>query len=699
MKIDVAPFKNLSGIMRAARRALGLLKPPPDLPPSQWAEEHVRIPAGNAVPGPYRIANAPIQREPMDMFVDPDCYRVSLMWGAQIGKTTCALCVQGYAIDMRPRSQMMMQPSRDDVTTWLETKFNPLVEASPSIARRIAKPRGRDGVNNQRMKSYIGGFLMLAWSGSPRTMRGRSAPLIVCDEVDGYLRTPEGHPVGLLWQRAATFGDERFLFEISTPTIEDGSHIAEAFEAGDQRRFYVRCPCCGELQVLKWENVTWIGRQSTGIKDALDDLKHDDHKPETARYACESCGEVWNDGQRIHAIRTAEADGGGWIAAKPFRGHASYHAWEAYSTLRKLADIVRDYLDKLKTDDLQTFVNVSLSQTWAEPGAKADPSALEARAEDFPAQVPMGGVYLTAGIDMQMDRLEVEVVAWGVGEESWSVEYRVLWGDPLAGEVWQDLDELLAGAYMHESGVRLPISAACMDTGGTDGYTQAAYEYLRGKTGRRLFGIKGVSGWGKPIVEKMQRKQSGKNARKVDLFLVAVDEGKKVVMRRLALQKGEDGKAPPGYCHIPRDRDIENGGMTLAEWCQQITAEKLLTRYVKGQPIREWVKHPKARNEALDCRVYATAALKIMQPPLRRLKEKLLARASANSEASASPEPPRATPKPAPVRKPKVEPAPEIRAASNKRQPPENPSETKPRRRVVASPAARRSNWVSGWKQ
>lgn len=695
MELDASAFANTGGIMRAARRALAMLKPPPDLPPSAWAEDNVRIPAGNAVPGPYRIANAPIQREPMDMFTNPDCYRVSLMWGAQIGKTTAALCIQGYAIDMRPRSQMMMQPSRDDVTTWLETKFNPLVEASPSIARRIAKPRSRDGVNNQRMKSYLGGFLMLAWSGSPRTMRGRSAPLIVCDEVDGYLKTPEGHPVGLLWQRAATFGDERFLFEISTPTVKDASYIEESFEAGDKRRFYVRCPGCDELQFLKWENVTWIGRQSTGIKDAHEDLKHDDHQPHTARYVCEACGELWNDGQRIAAIRTAEANGGGWRAEKPFKGHASYHAWEAYSTLRKLGDIVRDYLDKLKTDDLQTFVNVSLSQTWEEPGAKADPSTLEARAEDFAAPVPMGGVYLTAGVDMQMDRLEVEVVAWGEGEESWSVDYRVLWGDPLAGEVWEDLDELLATRYQHESGIDLPISAACLDTGGTDGYTQAAYEYLRGKTGRRLFGIKGhAPSFGKPIVEKMQRKQSGKNARKVDLFLVATDEAKKVVMRRLALQ--EPG---PGYCHIPRDRDIENGGMTLAEWCKQITAEKLLTRYLKGQPIREWVKPDKARNEALDCRVYALAALKIMQPPLRRLKEKLAARAAAAGLAMPAPAPrpaPRAKPAPAP----KPEPAPDIPAMSRTQPQPDNSSESKLRKkRVFASPAARRANWVNGWKK
>lgn len=607
MKTD--QLSNAAGIAAAIRGAQQQLKPPPDMPPSEWAEANIRIPAGNAVPGKLRLSNAPYQREPMDQLVNPDCYRVTLQWGAQVGKTMLALIVQAYSIAMSPRSQMMMQPSQDDLRTWLETKFNPLVEETPAVARCVAKPRGRDGVNNQKMKSYPGGFMMFAWSGSPKTMRGRSAPLIVCDEVDGYERTSEGHPVGLLWQRSATFGDQRFLLEISTPTIKDESYIEKAFQMGDERYFYVECPHCEVADRLKWENVFWAGRCDT---DDENKAAIDAHQPATAAYHCAHCGAAWNDGERIRAIREAESKGHGWKASKPFDGHASYHLNELYSTFRTIPAIVRDYIDKLKTDDLQTFYNVSLAQTWEEEGEKIDADSLYARAmnaEAYRAEVPAGGLYLTAGVDMQMDRLEVEVVAWGMHEQSWSIGYYVLWGDPLQGDVWNDLDDLLAGTYQHESGAVMPISAACLDTGGTDGYTQAAYEYGKGKTGRRLFLIKGVAGWGRPIVDKPQRKQSGKNARKVDLFLVGTDEAKLIVMRRLASQV-----IGPGYCNFPPDRD--------QEYFKQLTAEKLMTRYVKGQPIREWHKPDKARNEALDCRVYALAALKIMQPSFKRLAER-----------------------------------------------------------------------------
>jgi phage terminase large subunit GpA-like protein len=606
MKAAGELFANIEGVSSAIQRATAQLRPPPDLKPSEWVEANIRIPAGNAVPGPMRLDNAPYQREPMDMLVHPDCYRETLMWGAQVGKTMTALGVQGYCISLQPRSQMMMQPSQGDLHTWLETKFNPLVEANPSIRKLVAKPRGRDGVNNRQMKSYPGGFLMFAWSGSPKTMRGRSAPLIVCDEVDGYEVTEEGHPVGLLWQRAATFGDARFLLEISTPTIKGSSYIEKGFDAGDQRRFHVCCPDCDHEQTLKWKNVTWTGRRSTGIDDAdLDAADDAEHQPETARIVCEACGSLWDDGQRIAVIR-----GGRWIAAKPFRGHASYHLNELYSTFRRLRDIVQSYLDKLATDDLQTFVNVSLAETWEEKGEQVDATGLMARRVAFSAQVPLGGVYLTAGIDMQNDRLEVEVVAWGVGEESWSVAYVVLWGDTLQQDVWEDLDGLLAETWQHESGAHLPIAAACLDTGGTGGHTQAAYDYAKGKTGRRLFAVKGGGTWGSPIVAAPSRKQSGRKARKVDLFTVGVDEAKLTVMRRLNVVR-----PGPGYCHFPSDRD--------EEYFRQLTAERLVTRYVKGFPIREWYKPDRARNEALDCRVYALAALKIMNPNLKRLAQRM----------------------------------------------------------------------------
>lgn len=602
-------FSNLAAVLAAVRRACAHLVPPPDMLPSVWAEANVRIPVGNAIPGPISFENAPYQRGMLDVIKEPGIRRVDLDTGAQLGKTTVQQCITGYFIAHEPRSQILVQPTQGDVQTFLETKLRPMLEANPAISSKMAKQRGREGVNNSRIISYIGGWLMFSWAGSPRTLRGRSAPVTQADEVDGMEALPEGDPVELLTQRSATFGDLAISIRSSTPTIKGASRIETGFLEGDQRRFYIPCPDCGTGQVLKWENVTWTGRQSTGIHDAEKDVGAP-HEPDTAMYTCESCGTLWDDGQRIASIRNAERDGHGWKAAKPFTGHASFHAPEMLSTFRRLRDIVRSYLDKLAANDLQSFVNVSLAETFEEKGDKADPDSLMQRREVYAAQVPMGAVWLAAGIDAQGDRLEVQIVGYGIGEESWRIDYRVLWGDPLAPDVWMELEDVLNEEFQHESGAMLRISGACLDTGGTNSYTQTAYDWLRGKSGRRIFGVKGVAGWGRPIVEKPQRRQSGKNARKIDLFLAGVDEAKLILMRRLNM-----AAHGPGYVHFSEDAD--------AEYFQQLTAEKLVTKYIKGFPKREWTKPDKARNEALDTFVYSFVALKIMQPNLKRLTERM----------------------------------------------------------------------------
>jgi len=606
-------FTNPAAVLSALRRAAAHLVPPPDMLPSVWAEQNIRIPVGNAIPGPINFDNAPYQRGMIDVVKEPGIHQVDYMTGAQLGKTTCQQCIVGFFIAHEPCSQIFAQPSQGDMQTFIETKLQPMIDANPSIARKMAKARGREGVNNSRIKSYIGGWLMMSWAGSPKTARGRSAPKTHADEVDGMVATAEGDFVNLLDQRAASFGDQRLQTRSSTPTIKGVSRIEAGFLAGDQRRYFVPCPDCGHEQFLKWEQIHWNGRKSTGFEDADLDL-HDEHEPETAVYACEECGSCWDDGTRIAAIRGAEAAGAGWRAtAKPKTAdHASFHAPEFLSTFRRLRDIVTSYLNKLRIGDLQSFVNVSAAETFEERGEQADPDSLLARAQASTytsGTVPAGGLVLTAGVDMQPDRLEVEVVAWGEGEQSWQVDYQVLWGDPDAPDVWEELEELLSGTWEHESGARMPLLATCVDTGGTGGNTQSAYDWLRGKTGRRIFAVKGSGKWGDPIVRAPLRKQSGKTARKVDLFLVCADEAKLTVMRRLAVQK-----PGPGYCNFPRDRE--------GEYFQQLTAEKLVTRYVKGFPVREWHKM-RPRNEALDCRQYALAALKIANPSMRRAAQRL----------------------------------------------------------------------------
>lgn len=577
--MSTTDFKNLAGISRIISNAQKQFLPPPDLLPSEWAERNIKIPVGNAVPGFVRFDNAPYQREPLNMTARPDCQRVTLMFAAQVGKTMLALCAQAYRVAQAPTSQIMCQPSQGDLQTWLETKWNPMIEANEELQNLIAKPRGREGVNNQKMKSYPGGHMMFSWAGSPKTMRGRSAPFVVVDETDGSPRTPEGHVVNLLWQRAATFGPQRTLLEISTPTIKGASWIEDAFEQGDQRRFYICCPDCNHAQTLKWSNVIW-DKDADGV-----------HLPETAKYTCEECGSLWDDGQRIAAIRNAEKNGGGWRAAKKFRGHASYHLNEMYSIFRRLSDIVQSFLDKKKTNDLLSFTNLSLAETWEEMGEQIDEFSLAERREEM-AGIPDDVLFLTAGVDVQDNRLEISVIGWARDDESFVFEHVTLYGDPSTPQLWSALDSQLFKQYTTESGGVMTIRAACIDSGGH--FTNNVYAYAKKNFGRRVFAVKGVGGEGRALVGKPSKNNIGKCL----LFPVGVDTAKDLLFARLRIS--EPG---PGFIHF-------NDGLD-DEYFRMLTAERVVTRYVRGFKKRVWEK-TRVRNEALDTFIYAICAYAIL---------------------------------------------------------------------------------------
>jgi len=253
-----------------------------------------------------------------------------------------------------------------------------------------------------------------------------------------------------------------------------------------------------------------------------------------------------------------------------------------------------------------------LNNVKSPTGSRPKPiGVLISRTESYLAPVPQGACFLTAGIDMQMDRLEVEIVGWGVGLESWSVDYRILHGNPMHDDVWRELDKLLSESFTHERGAVLSIGSACIDTGGGEGTTQACYEYIRRRSSGRLFGIKGVSGFNRPLVSAPSRRQSGKNQRPIDLYTIGVDEAKTLIYKQLKI--AESGA---GFCHFP---DFYN-----EEYFLQLTAEKRFIRYHKGFQRPEWRNvRVNKRNEALDCRVYALAALKIIAPNLNQLNEQL----------------------------------------------------------------------------
>jgi phage terminase large subunit GpA-like protein len=599
-------FSNPEGIGSMLAGGFGSLRPVEKLTPVEWAEKHVRIAAGNAIPGLVRMHNAPFQAEPLNLVADPECREITLMWSAQTGKTLVQLMALGYFVEHDPCSQMMMQPSQGDLQTWLTAKFDPMVDESDAIGSKIAQPRSKQGVNNQRMKQYPGGFLMFAWAGSPKTLRGRSAPKIFADEIDGYERTVEGSQLALIWQRAATFGDQRLLFKTSTPTFKGASEIEASFLAGDRRRWFVKCPSCGFSQYLKWIQVQW--HKSEG----------GEHDPDSAVYVCEAdgCGSIWDELDRIKAIR-----GGEWVAERPFNGHASFHLPEMASLFVKLPDMARSFLEKKATGDSQTFINVSLAETWDEAGDKHDPDLLWLRREIYAAELPAGVVVLVAGVDVQDDRLEATLFGIGIdGRSTWIITHRVFRGDPGHSDLWDRLDEFLVDDFEHESGVRLRIAAVGVDSGGH--YTSEVYKFCKARSGRRVYALKGSNQNAAPLVGR----PTNRNSEKCDLFAVGTGAAKDQIFNSLKI----DAPEKLGFIHFPMvDPMIDR------EFFAQITAEKRVKTYKNGFPVPVY-KKVRPRNEALDCWVYAIAALEILRPNLKAIASKILAKVGSKKAKKTS---------------------------------------------------------------
>jgi phage terminase large subunit GpA-like protein len=557
-----------------ASEALAVLSPPPKFTVSEWADDRRYLSAeGSAIPGKWRTTLVEHMREPMDCVSDMRVKQVVIMAAAQIAKSEVLLNVCGYLIDYDPSPIMLVQPTLEMAESFSKDRIAPMLRDTPCLAAKIAD-NSRDANSTIRQKVFPGGHLTLVGANSPSSLASRPIRAVLFDEVDRFPTSAgeEGDPINLAIKRSATFWN-RIILMVSTPTNKGASRIETAYEEGDMRRRMCPCPDCGHFQPMLWAQV-----------------KFTDRRPETARYECAECGSLWTDAQRIVAVRK-----GYWQAQREFNGIASFHIPGLLSPFTTMADGVREFLAAKDPGTLRVWVNTYLGETWEDEGQRLDAHSLMQRCEDYDSRVPDEVTLLTCGADVQDDRIEAEIIGWGDDNESWSIDYLTFYGDPSAPSIWQELRAALRQVYVHPRFGEMTIRATCIDTGGH--YTNDTYNFV--KASDRVYGIKGIPGEGKPLVGRPSKSNYGN----IHLFPIGVHTAKELVFSRLRAKEGE-----PGRCHFPTGRS--------QAYFDGLTAEKLMTKYHKGFKRLEYVKF-RARNEPLDCRVYGTAALELLQVDLR----------------------------------------------------------------------------------
>nr|WP_082016594.1 terminase gpA endonuclease subunit [Cupriavidus sp. IDO] len=615
----------------------------------EWADRYRKLAKeAGSTSGNWSTATVEIARGPMLAVTEPGVHVITTMVSTQLLKTALLENVFGYFAHLDPCPILLLQPKEDAAEQFSKERISPLIRVTPALRDLVGTSKTRNADETLLFKAFPGGFLALAGAGSPDNLARRPVRVILADEVDKYPVTREGEPIALAEERTATFGVNWLSIRACSPTVEDESRIEASYKESDQRRASMTCPHCGHRMFPDFfKHVEWEKRRDESGNVV-------EHFPKTARISCESCGQIWSEGDRLRALQTAR-----WHQTRPFECCGARHvpldayerAWRGPEDSRKSTTdaaiaVVWDWWEsdrhavyrakcpecgewkvdnehagfqaskmfspwqKDKPSDiaakwLAAGADEEKKQTWwnTQAGLPYRPNsgkalrleALVARGEVWAAEVPDGVAVITVGVDTQGDRFECEVVGWGRNEESWSIDYEVIEGDMETPDPWGRLDDYLKRIWYRADGRGFEVMAVCHDSGGN--HTQKVYDFSKARLGRKVWAIKGesaVSGKRNPVwpIKKPTRKTKA-SFRPV---ILGVNAAKDTIRNRLHLE--EHG---PGFMHFPSDRDIG--------YFEQLTSERSVVKVTNGHKYRVWELPSGRANEALDCRVYAYAAL------------------------------------------------------------------------------------------
>jgi phage terminase large subunit GpA-like protein len=608
---------------------------PAEMSTAEWADTFRGVGRG-PFKGRWSNEKAPYLVGMMDAADDPFVREIVVQKPAQSGGTEYCNNVIGKRIHQAPTEIGYVAEKEDKAHAWTQEAFDTMVRETP-VLKRLIYTDAQD--NNQNVKRFPGGGLYILHATSPAELSSRPLQLVIFDEKAAYKPTNEGDPVKLGQARQKTYDGEELTIFNSTPRKcacgpdETCGDITHDYERGDQREFYVPCPHCDEFQTLKF-----------GGKDTSYGLKWDAEMPESPYYLCEHCAAQIEEFDKDDMLAK-----GYWRAAKPFNGVASFKFNQLYSPFVGWGKMVTDFLEAAKDiKKLEVFTNTVLGEVW-KPVEQIKYEELAWNVESYPAQVPEGVLVLTAGVDVQKNRIECEVVGWGLGNESWSIDYKVFEG-PTGAElsdlpdedeevdvanedldVWNKLEQFLTNSFTNAAGQVFRVQCAAVDSGYN---TQRVYQFVKKHERKRWFAIKGGSDPLGPMLSKPTLK--GRSP-KVRLFTIGTNAAKDEVFSALRTEK-----KGPGYCHFPDTEHYDD-----AHW-KQLCSERMVTHVRGGRQYR--VYEPvgaNVRNEALDIRVYAMIARVILNPDYKSIANRRLQHAEVADRDPAEPvEPDDTTPTP-----------------------------------------------------
>ena len=631
--IDAQPLELREALAHTVRRALRVLRTPPPMRLSQWAERHFYLSQESSyIEGRWQCW--PPQRAMLDVMGDDDVPMFTSRKSARVGYTKMLIAYLCYAAEHKRRNGVLYQPTDDDRDEFVTTELDPVLRDIRVMRPLMPRWHGRSQHNTLRQKKFTTALLHLRGGKAAKNYRRITADFVGYDELSGFDRDieKEGSPTKL--------GDKRLEGAVwpksiagSTPKLKHNDNTEDREATADAHmQWQVPCMHCDALHPLTW-----------GGKDKPHGLKWTDGDATTVAHVCPHCGGLMRQADYLHQWHAGlwvERTSGVWIDAHgqwrtpasidwrvchlsqhtpadtlaPKPRHVAMPIWTACAPQATWQAIVEEFIAGSKLAErgdfslLKTWVNTTLGETWEERGEAQDEHELQRRADPYPLRtVPERALALTCGIDVQKDRWECAVWGWGRGMESWAVDHHVIQGNPADPQDWQQVFAFLQRRYPQAwaSGMSLPIECTSIDSSDN---TQAVYNFVRLCHGTlRVQAIKGSSDEGKPIKGTASpqdvnwRGQTHKGG--VRLWVIGVDTAKDLLHGQLQLAPPAPGQHRAGYVHTSADLP--------REWYEQITAEqRVLVRSQRGEVYR-WIKR-RPRNEVLDCRNYATHAAYVL---------------------------------------------------------------------------------------
>lgn len=569
-------------ISEIRRAALEALRPVELRPLSRYIEDVVRLPSGlSAVPGAISLWG--FQRGICDAMVDPEIEKVTVCKGARLGYSTILAGAVGFYCKVDPSSILTVLPTEDDVSSWIASQLEAIFAVSPEL--RDAIPTVRRGpfgdYSTKRFRRFPGGSLRVVAARASRNLRAHTARILIVDEADACEIGDEGSPIMLAERRTLSFSDRKILIG-STPGNSTTSIVHNSYLTSDQRIYVCPCPSCGAEHEITWADIRWP-----------------EGKPQEAAWCCPSCGVLHPDEYKRDMV-----EAGRWLVTKPeVKGHAGFRlscliAPHAPAAWPKLAQ--EWIVAKRRPETLKPFVQTILGQVWRDDDEDGvQPHELQALAEPISLEsIPEEVLFLTSGVDIQHDRIEISTLGFTEDDEWLVCDHRQLYGDPQKEEIWTDLADFLGERYPHEAGGTLTRDAVCIDA--ADGQTmQRVLAFCAGHRNLRLIPVKGASGSRPPLTPTASKRNR-------TLMVCGVDGLKTRLFDRLAKRDGiRFSKALP-----------------LAYFEQLAGSERVVVRYSRGQPSRVFERYPGRLAESLDCFVYALAARSAVGAnPARRRQE------------------------------------------------------------------------------